>query len=84
MGHLLFTPVMTQKIEVFRLLIDQINSLAALVYLISFHLRCKSKIVIQWGWDITGQKITGQSCPDWLKMTSSRTSKPNIGGLRRF
>ena len=39
---------------------------------------------IQWGWGITGQRITGQSCPDWLKMTSSRTSKPNSGGLSRF
>ena len=38
----------------------------------------------QWGWDITGQRITGQSCPDWLKMTSSRTSKPESGGLSRF
>ena len=24
---------------------------------------------LQWGWGITGQRITGQSCPDWLKMT---------------
>ena len=39
---------------------------------------------IQWGWGITGQKITGQSVPDWLKMTSPRTSKPNSGGLSRF
>ena len=35
-------------------------------------------------WGITGQRITGQSCPDWLKMTSSRTSKLNNGGLSRF
>ena len=34
---------------------------------------------IQWGWG-----ITGQACPDWLKMTSSRTSKLNSGGLSRF
>ena len=38
MGHLLFTPVMTQEIETFRFVIDQINSLAELVYLISFRL----------------------------------------------
>ena len=31
--------------------------------------------ILQLGWGITGQKITGQSCPDWLKMTS----KPNSG-----
>ena len=42
-----------------------------------------STIQLQWGWGITGQRITGQSCPDWLKMTSSRTSKPNSGGLSR-
>ena len=40
--------------------------------------------LIQWGWDITGQKITGQSVADWLKITSTRTSKPNRGGLSRF
>ena len=39
---------------------------------------------VQWGWGITGQRITGQSCPDWLKMTSSRTSKPYSSGLSRF
>ena len=38
MGHLLFTPVMTQEIETFRFVIDQINSLAELAYLISFRL----------------------------------------------
>ena len=37
-GHPLFTPVMTQKIEVFRFKIYQINILAELVYLISFRL----------------------------------------------
>ena len=35
--------------------------------------------VIKWGWGIMGQKITGQSIPDWLKMTSPRPSKPNSG-----
>ena len=44
----------------------------------------KVKIQIQWGWGITGQRITGQSCPDWLKMTSSRTSKPKSGALSGF
>ena len=39
---------------------------------------------ISWELGITGQRITGQPCPDWLKMTSLRTSKPNIGGLSRF
>ena len=39
---------------------------------------------LQWGWGITGQRITGQSCPDWLKMTSSRTSKPKSGALSGF
>ena len=34
--------------------------------------------LVQWGWGITGQKITGQSTSDWLKMTSLGTSKPNI------
>ena len=32
----------------------------------------------------TVRSITGQSVPDWLKMTSPRTSKPNRGGLSRF
>ena len=36
-------------------------------------------ILIQWGWG-----ITGQSSPDWLKMTSSRTSKSKIGHLSAF
>ena len=40
--------------------------------------------MIQWGWAITGQRIMGQSCSDWLKVTSSRTSKPNTGVLSRF
>ena len=39
---------------------------------------------IQWGWGITGQKITRQSTSDWLKMTSPRTSKSNSGDLSRF
>ena len=39
---------------------------------------------LQWGWGITGQRITGQSCPDWLEMTSPRTSKSNSGDLSRF
>ena len=33
---------------------------------------------------VRGQKITGQSSPDWLKMTSPRTSKPNSGDLSGF
>ena len=33
---------------------------------------------------MTGQKVTGQSYPDWLNMTSPRTSKPNSGELSRF
>ena len=40
---------------------------------------CQRFFDIQWGWG-----ITGQSCLDWLKMTSSRTSKPKSGGLSRF
>ena len=39
---------------------------------------------IQWGWGIRGQKITGQSTSDWLKMTSQRSSKPKSGYLSRF
>ena len=35
--------------------------------------------LLQWGWG-----ITGQSSPDWLKMTSWRTLKPKSGGLSRF
>ena len=33
---------------------------------------------------ITVQKITGQSSPDWVKMTSPQTSKSNNGELSRF
>ena len=33
---------------------------------------------VQWGWGITGQRTTGQSCPDWLKMTSSRILRLNV------
>ena len=44
---------------------------------------CK-QFYLQWGRGSTRQQITGQSCPDWLKMTSSRISKPNNGGLSRF
>ena len=44
-------------------------------------LKIKNFIYLQWGWGITGQKIMGQSSSDWLKMTSSRTSKRNSGGL---
>ena len=33
---------------------------------------------------LTGQRITGQSSPDWLKMMSSCTSQPNSGDLSRF
>ena len=36
MGHLLFTPVMTDKSEVYRFNIFKINILAKLVYLIIF------------------------------------------------
>ena len=36
------------------------------------------------GLGITGQKITGQSSSDWLKITSSRTLNPNSGDLGRF
>ena len=31
-----------------------------------------------------GWGITGQSSPDWVKMTSSRTSKPNNSGLSKL
>ena len=31
------------------------------------------KIVLEWGWVTMGQRITGQSSPDWLEMTSSRS-----------
>ena len=41
-------------------------------------------ITIQWGWGIKEQRITGQSSPDWLKMTSPRTSKPDTDSLSRF
>ena len=30
--------------------------------------------LVEWGWGLTGQRSMGQSFPDWLKMTSSRTS----------
>ena len=43
-----------------------------------------SEFYIQWGWGITGQRITGQSYPDWLKMMSSRTSKPGTCILRQL
>ena len=41
---------------------------------------------LQLGLDITGQNIRGQSAPDWLKMTSTRTSKAisNSGGHSSF
>ena len=37
------------------------------------------RLALKWGWG-----ITGQTCPDWLKMTSSCISKLNSGGLGRF
>ena len=42
------------------------------------------KVEIQWSRNFKGQKITGQSSPDWLKITSARTSKPNNADLSRF
>ena len=39
---------------------------------------------VQWRWGITGQKITGQSTTDWLKITLPRTSKPNSCDLSKF
>ena len=39
------------------------------------HKVIKLELQIQWGWGITGQRITGQSCPDWLKIILNQTSQ---------
>ena len=50
---------------------DVVQSSKELLFRFQFY-KFIGKSLIQWGWGITGQRITGQSCPDWLKMTSSR------------
>ena len=59
----------------------QICSMIYLSVLEGFASQHSKLIFIQWGWGITGQRITGQSCSDWLKIMSSRNSKLDTGGL---